>query len=151
MLNRRPMRCEPVRSPHSALSYFVSGTTKSSTMSRALSLQSPPSSRNRVERWFLSTPSPTLPRQRRWRGQQNRMPRRLIVREETWDIGGGFSITRARKWAAEVLMVEIHQDGVRGRGEGVPYRRLGEKLETVAKQIQSLRKQIETQDMTRAQ
>ncbi len=79
------------------------------------------------------------------------MPRRLIVREESWDIGGGFSITRARKWAAEVLMVEIHQDGVRGRGEGVPYRRHGEKLDTVAKQIESLRKQIERGDMTRTQ
>ncbi len=79
------------------------------------------------------------------------MTRRLIVREESWDIGGGFSITRARKWAAEVLMVEIHQDGVRGRGEGVPYRRLGEKLDTVADQIEGLRKQIESGSLTRAQ
>lgn len=78
------------------------------------------------------------------------MTRRLIVREESWDIGGSFSITRARKWAAEVLMVEIHQDGIRGRGEGVPYRRLGEKLESVGAQIEGMRKQIEG-GMTRAQ
>jgi L-alanine-DL-glutamate epimerase-like enolase superfamily enzyme len=77
--------------------------------------------------------------------------RRLIVREESWDIGGSFSITRARKWAAEVLMVEIHEDGVRGRGEGVPYRRLGEKLETVIGQVESLRKRVVDGGLTRAQ
>ena len=78
------------------------------------------------------------------------MTRRLIVREESWDIGGSFSITRARKWAAEVMMVEIHQDGIRGRGEGVPYSRLGEKLESVGAKIEGMRKQIEG-GMTRAQ
>ena len=76
--------------------------------------------------------------------------RRLIVREETWDIGGGFRMTRARKWAAEILMVEIHEEGARGRGEGVPNRRRGEQLESVARQIEGLRADIESGALTRA-
>ena len=79
------------------------------------------------------------------------MTRRLIDREESLDIGGGFSITRASKRGAEVLMVEIHPDGVRCRGEGLPYHRLGETLDTVAAQIKSLRKQIKSGSLTRAQ
>jgi L-alanine-DL-glutamate epimerase-like enolase superfamily enzyme len=75
--------------------------------------------------------------------------RRLIVREESWDVGGGFSITRSRKWAVQTLMVEIHQDGLRGRGEGVPYRRLGETLESVAAQIEGLRDDVENGGLTR--
>ena len=75
---------------------------------------------------------------------------RLIVREETWDIGGGFRMTRSRKWAAEILMVEIHQEGARGRGEGVPNRRRGEQLETVAREIEGLREEIESGALTRA-
>ena len=78
------------------------------------------------------------------------MKRRLIVREESWDVGGGFSITRSRKWAVQTLMVEIHQDGLRGRGEGVPYRRLGETSESVAAQIEGLRDDIEEGTLTRA-
>ncbi len=78
------------------------------------------------------------------------MSRRLIVREEIWDIGGGFSISRSRKWAAEILMVEIHQGGVRGRGEGVPNRRYGERLDSSAKQIQGVRDLVESGSLNRA-
>ncbi|MDA1131970.1 MAG: dipeptide epimerase [Proteobacteria bacterium] len=77
------------------------------------------------------------------------MRRRLIVREESWDTGGSFRISRSRRWAAEMLMVEIHQDGMRGRGEAVPYRRRGEKLDSVAAEIEKLRPAIETGGMTR--
>jgi len=77
------------------------------------------------------------------------MGRRLIVREEIWDIGGGFSISRSRKWAAEVLMVEIHESGVRGRGEGVPNRRQGETLGDVAAQIAKMRDRVETGSLNR--
>ncbi len=78
------------------------------------------------------------------------LKRRLIVREEMWDIGGGFSMSRTRRWAAEVIMVEVHEDGRRGRGEAVPQRRMGERPETVAKQLFKIRKQIETGELTRA-
>src|SRR5262249_696830 len=76
------------------------------------------------------------------------LQRPISVREETWDVGGGFSIARSRRWAAEVVMVEIHESGVRGRGEAVPQRRVGERPETVAKQIFRVRKDIETGVMT---
>ena len=75
--------------------------------------------------------------------------RRLIVREESWDVGGGFSITRSRRWAADVLMVEIYQDGLCGRGEAVPYRRRSERLRTVAAHIEKLRDRIQTASFTR--
>ena len=78
------------------------------------------------------------------------MGRRLIVREEIWDIGGGFSISRSRKWAAEVLMVEIHEGGLRGRGEGVPNRRQGEQLGAVAGQIAKVRDLVESGSLNRA-
>ena len=78
------------------------------------------------------------------------MGRRLIVREEIWDIGGGFSISRSRKWAAEVLMVEIHEGGLRGRGEGVPNRRQGEQLGAVAAQIAKVRDLVESGSLNRA-
>ena len=78
------------------------------------------------------------------------MGRRLIVREEIWDIGGGFSISRSRKWAAEVLMVEIHKGGLRGRGEGVPNRRQGEQLGAVAAQIAKVRDLVESGSLNRA-
>jgi L-alanine-DL-glutamate epimerase-like enolase superfamily enzyme len=78
------------------------------------------------------------------------MGRRLIVREEIWDIGGGFSISRSRKWAAEVLMVEIHEGGVRGRGEGVPNRRQGENLGDVAAQIAKVRDLVESGSLNRS-
>ena len=78
------------------------------------------------------------------------MGRRLIVREEIWDIGGGFSISRSRKWAAEVLIVEIHEGGLRGRGEGVPNRRQGEQLGAVAAQIAKVRDLVESGSLNRA-
>jgi L-alanine-DL-glutamate epimerase-like enolase superfamily enzyme len=77
------------------------------------------------------------------------MGRRLIVHKEIWDIGGGFSISRSRKWAAEVLMVEIHEGGVRGRGEGVPNRRQGKNLGDVAAQIAKVRDLVESGSLNR--
>ena len=76
--------------------------------------------------------------------------RRLIVREETWDVGGGFSMSRSKRWAAEIVMIELHEAGLRGRGEAVPQRRMGERPETVAKQLFAIRHDIETGAMTRA-
>ncbi|MCE2493889.1 MAG: dipeptide epimerase [Alphaproteobacteria bacterium] len=69
--------------------------------------------------------------------------RRLVVREEEWPIEGAFTISRNSKTAAEVIVVEIHQDGQRGRGECVPYRRYGETREGTAGRIEALRDEIE--------
>ncbi len=69
--------------------------------------------------------------------------RRLVVREEDWPVEGIFRISRDSRRAAEVLVVEIHQDGRRGRGECVPYRRYGETREGAVRQIEALRAEIE--------
>jgi L-alanine-DL-glutamate epimerase-like enolase superfamily enzyme len=75
--------------------------------------------------------------------------RRLIVREEDWLIRGGFTISRGRKSVAEVIVVELHQDGLRGRGECVPYRRYGETRTGTAEEIEKLRDAIEDGDIGR--
>lgn len=75
--------------------------------------------------------------------------RRLIVREEEWPIEGAFTISRNSKTAAEVIVVELHQDGQRGRGECVPYRRYGETKVGTADQIDKLRDGIESGTLTR--
>ena len=75
--------------------------------------------------------------------------RRLIVREEEWPIEGAFTISRNSKTAAEVIVVEIHQDGQRGRGECVPYRRYGETREGTAEQIEKLRGEVENGSLAR--
>ena len=76
--------------------------------------------------------------------------RRLIVHEEEWPIEGAFTISRNSKTAAEVIVVEIHQDGQRGRGECVPYRRYGESRVATAGQIERIRDDVETGALSRA-
>ncbi len=63
----------------------------------------------------------------------------LACRHESWPLAGTFTISRGSRIAAEVLVVELQQDGLRGRGECVPYARYGETLEAVAAQIESQR------------
>ncbi|HVV92829.1 MAG TPA: N-acetyl-D-Glu racemase DgcA [Hyphomicrobiales bacterium] len=60
------------------------------------------------------------------------MTRRLTVLTERWPIAGRFTIARGSKTAAEVVVAEIAEDGVVGRGECVPYARYGETVEGVA-------------------
>jgi len=77
--------------------------------------------------------------------------RRLIVREEEWPIEGAFTIARNSKTSAEVIVVEIHQDGQRGRGECVPYRRYGETREGTAAQIEKVRDTMEAGTLGRTE
>jgi L-alanine-DL-glutamate epimerase-like enolase superfamily enzyme len=69
--------------------------------------------------------------------------RRLVAREERWPIAGAFTIARGSKTEARVLLVEIEQDGARGRGEAVPYSRYGETPEASLAEIESVRGPIE--------
>ncbi len=75
------------------------------------------------------------------------MIRRLILHRESWPIRGSFTIARGSKTAAEVIVVEIVEEGVSGRragrGECVPYRRYGETLDSVAEQIAGIAPMIE--------
>jgi L-alanine-DL-glutamate epimerase-like enolase superfamily enzyme len=55
----------------------------------------------------------------------------IAVDVETWPIDGQFAIARGAKREAVVAVARISQDGVTGRGEGVPYARYGETVEGV--------------------
>lgn len=67
----------------------------------------------------------------------------LCVREEAWPIAGAFVIARGAKTEARVVVVELHADGVAGRGEATPYPRYGETAQSVLAAIGSVRTAIE--------
>jgi L-alanine-DL-glutamate epimerase-like enolase superfamily enzyme len=64
------------------------------------------------------------------------MPRSLRFRVEKWPISGAFTISRGAKTEAAVIVVEISDGPVTGRGECVPYGRYGESLESVGGDIE---------------
>jgi L-alanine-DL-glutamate epimerase-like enolase superfamily enzyme len=66
----------------------------------------------------------------------------LTVRRETWPIAGSFTISRGSKTAAEVVVVEITDGAVTGRGECTPYRRYGETVAGVTAAIGRLASRI---------
>jgi L-Ala-D/L-Glu epimerase len=63
------------------------------------------------------------------------MPRNIHIATENFPIAGSFTISRGAKTSAEVLTCTIIDNGRTGRGECVPYKRYGETLESVARQI----------------
>ncbi len=66
------------------------------------------------------------------------MSMEIRVFSESWPIRGSFTISRGSKTAAEVVVVELTEQGVTGRGECVPYARYGESVPDVIAQIESL-------------
>ena len=66
------------------------------------------------------------------------MLRELKVSVESWPLLVPFRISRGVKTAAEVVVVEIVEAGVRARGEAVPYARYGETTRTVVETIQRM-------------
>ena len=66
---------------------------------------------------------------------------RLTVSVETWPIAGHFTISRGAKTEAKVVVAELSQDGLRGRGECVPYARYGESPDGVAATLEQCRPQ----------
>jgi L-alanine-DL-glutamate epimerase-like enolase superfamily enzyme len=67
------------------------------------------------------------------------MAGRLTVsaRIENWPIAGGFTISRGTKREARVVVAEVTDGRVTGRGECVPYARYGESPEQSLAQIES--------------
>jgi L-alanine-DL-glutamate epimerase-like enolase superfamily enzyme len=65
------------------------------------------------------------------------MTRRLGVRAETWPLRAAFTISRGAKWEARVVVAEIDDGTVLGRGECVPYGRYGETVEAVVAAIEA--------------
>jgi len=63
------------------------------------------------------------------------MTRELSVTDEAWPLSRPFAISRGTKTEAHVVVAEINEGEVRGRGECVPYAHYGETVHGVAEQI----------------
>lgn len=68
----------------------------------------------------------------------------LKVAAESWPIRGSFTISRGSKSAADVVVVELAEQGSIGRGECVPYARYGETVEGVIAAVEALRARLES-------
>ncbi|QOZ33140.1 N-acetyl-D-Glu racemase DgcA [Bradyrhizobium sp. CCBAU 53421] len=66
----------------------------------------------------------------------------LSVGIERWPIAGSFTISRGAKTEAVVVVAEVSQGGLIGRGECVPYPRYGETPEATLQAIQAMREPL---------
>ncbi|PDS77421.1 N-acetyl-D-Glu racemase DgcA [Rhizobium sp. L43] len=71
------------------------------------------------------------------------MPRTLDIQMNSFPIARTFTISRGAKTEAEVITCTLTEDGARGLGECVPYRRYGETMESVFAQIEATRPLVE--------
>jgi len=63
------------------------------------------------------------------------MARRLTFVAESFPIRGSFRISRGAKTEARVLTVRVEEEGIIGWGEGVPYPRYGESIESSSAEL----------------
>ncbi|MDH2380993.1 N-acetyl-D-Glu racemase DgcA [Bradyrhizobium sp. CER78] len=66
----------------------------------------------------------------------------LNARIEHWPIAGTFTISRGAKTEAVVVVAEVSQGGLIGRGECVPYPRYGETPEATLEAIQAMQEPL---------
>lgn len=71
------------------------------------------------------------------------MSRILRAQHDSFALNRPFRISRGIKTVAEVVTVTITQGGAAGRGEGVPYARYGESIESALAQIEQVRPALE--------
>ena len=71
------------------------------------------------------------------------MRRTISARHDRFALNRPFRISRGVKTAADVVTVEIGEDVTVGRGEGVPYARYGESVESALAQIEAVRGLVE--------
>ncbi len=71
------------------------------------------------------------------------MSRSLRAQHDRLALSRPFRIARGVKTAADVIIVTVTEDGVAGRGEGVPYARYGESVETSLAAIEGARAAVE--------
>jgi L-alanine-DL-glutamate epimerase-like enolase superfamily enzyme len=71
------------------------------------------------------------------------MRRTVSARHESWPLAQVFRISRGSKTAADVLVVEILQDGVRGWAEAVPYPRYNQTIESSLADVEAVQQAIE--------
>jgi L-Ala-D/L-Glu epimerase len=67
---------------------------------------------------------------------------KLSVRSERWPIAGAFTISRGSKTQAEVVVVELSDGELRGRGECVPYPRYDETVAGVVAALEGLAREV---------
>lgn len=68
---------------------------------------------------------------------------KLTLKRESWPIRGSFTISRGARTEAEVVVAELEDNGLVGRGECVPYAHYGESMDSVCGEIESRRGDIE--------
>ncbi len=66
----------------------------------------------------------------------------MNARIERWPIAGSFTISRGAKTEAVVVVAEVSQGGLTGRGECVPYPRYGETPEATLEAIQAMQEPL---------
>ena len=71
------------------------------------------------------------------------LSRTVSAWHETWSLSRPFRISRGSKTEANVIVVEIEQDGLKGRGEAVPYTRYGQTVGTALEDVASLAGMVE--------
>ena len=71
------------------------------------------------------------------------MPHSFNIHAEAWPLAGAFRISRGTRKVSDVLMVEVNDGNYVGRGECFPYARYGEDIDSVQKQLNSVRSEIE--------
>jgi L-alanine-DL-glutamate epimerase-like enolase superfamily enzyme len=69
--------------------------------------------------------------------------RQMTAHDERWPLAEAFVISRGAKTEAHVVVVEIKAAGRLGRGEAVPYARYGETVDSVLREIGSVRGELE--------
>ncbi len=71
------------------------------------------------------------------------MPRTLHAQHDRFALNRPFRIARGEKSFADVVTVTVSEGGMAGRGEGVPYARYGESVESALAAVESAREAIE--------
>ena len=70
------------------------------------------------------------------------MARHIETTTTSYPIAGSFTISRGAKTTADVVVCQISEGSVAGRGECVPYKRYGESLESVSGAIGSIESEL---------
>jgi L-Ala-D/L-Glu epimerase len=60
------------------------------------------------------------------------------VRRDSWPLAKPFTISRGSRTVAEVVVAELSAGALRGRGEGVPYGRYGERVDGVVAALEGM-------------
>jgi len=62
---------------------------------------------------------------------------------ETWSVAGVFRISRGEVTSVETVLVELHDSGSVGRGEGTPYAHFGWTMKATLESLESVRAAVE--------